>query len=70
MNNFEFWRQFSAFVELIFGREGGAQQGQTVDPWAIDGQTQILEKSRGQYVSLSPSPGYEKFKIVHITKSA
>ena len=22
MNNFEFWRQFSAFVELIFGREG------------------------------------------------
>ena len=22
MNNFEFWRQFSAFVELIFGHEG------------------------------------------------
>ena len=40
MNNFEFWRQFSAFVELILGVK--------VAPNRADAN---LEKSRGHSVS-------------------
>ena len=71
MNNFEFWRQFSAFVELIFGREGCVM---ILQYFCLKFFYLLLTKQNKTAGEISPTLGLwkraPKFKIVHITKSA
>ena len=71
MNNFEFWRQFSAFVELIFGREGCVM---ILQYFRLKFFYLLLTKQNKTAGEISPTLGLwkraPKFKIVHITKSA
>ena len=71
MNNFEFWRQFLAFVELIFRREGCVM---ILQYFCLKFFYLLLTKQNKTAGEISPTLGLwkraPKFKIVHITKFA